>query len=300
VKLLALRPWVSRTLVACLLLTWLAGCSSTQFFYNRLDFFVPWYLGDYVSLDRSQDALLEEELQPFLAWHRQDELPRYIELLDRAERSLDQPVTRDQLAALTLDAEQALDRLQHRALDWMLVLGDALREEQLQEFMLALREQQAEYEEKYLERDDAHYRDDACERLQDNIRRYLGRLQTEQKTRLAVACANLRRSDSVWLAERAAWLERLDVLLQRAPDWQASLRQAVAQRRQSVSIEYRTIWDANTEVIQLAVIDLVNTRTERQDAHLRRELGKLREDLMALVEQGPADGSLVATTADED
>ncbi|HBQ41722.1 MAG TPA: hypothetical protein DD808_14325 [Halieaceae bacterium] len=74
----------------------------------------------------------------------------------------------------------------------------------------------------------------------------------------------------------------------------------MAQRRQSVSIEYRTIWDANTEVIQLAVIDLVNTRTERQDAHLRRELGKLREDLMALVEQGPADGSLVATTADED
>jgi hypothetical protein len=53
-------------------------------------------------------------------------------------------------------------------------------------------------------------------------------------------------------------------------------------------------------VIQLAVIDLVNTRTERQDAHLRRELGKLREDLMALVEQGPADGSQVATTADED
>ena len=127
-KPVALQRRVSRTLVACLLLTWLAGCSSTQFFYNRLDFFVPWYLGDYVSLDRSQDALLENELQPFLAWHRQDELPRYIELLQQAESSLDQPVTREQLTALTVDAEQALDRLQHRALDWMLVLGGALRD----------------------------------------------------------------------------------------------------------------------------------------------------------------------------
>ena len=68
----ALRRGLWHTVVGLLLLCVLAGCSSTSFFYNRLDFFVPWYLGDYVSLDRSQDELLENQLQPFLAWHRQD------------------------------------------------------------------------------------------------------------------------------------------------------------------------------------------------------------------------------------
>lgn len=295
----SLQRAVARTAVVGFLLLCLTACSSTRFFYNRLDFFVPWYLGDYVSLDRSQDVLLQSELQRFLAWHRQDELPRYIELLQRAERSLDEPLTREQLVALTADAEQALDRLQDRALDWMLVLADALHQDQLDEFMDELREQQAEYEEKYLERDDADYRDDACERLQDNASRYLGRLQTEQKTRLAVGCASLRRSDSVWLAERAVWLDRLDAILQREPDWQASLRQAIAQRRDSVSPEYRATWEANTEVIQRAVVDVLNSRTERQDAHLRRELGKLQDDLVALVEQGLPEGARLATSADE-
>jgi hypothetical protein len=295
----ALRRGLWHTVVGLLLLCVLAGCSSTSFFYNRLDFFVPWYLGDYVSLDRSQDELLENQLQPFLAWHRQDELPRYIALLDRAQSTLDRPVTRDDLADLVVDGERALDRLQNRALDWMLVLGDALREDQLADFMRELREQQAEFEEKYLERDDARYQDDACERLQDNARRYLGRLQSEQKTRLAVGCASLQRSDGVWLAEREAWLDRLEVLLQREPDWHAALRQALTQRRENVADAYRDIWSHNTSVIQRAVVDLLNTRTERQDVHLRRELGKLRADLVALVEQGRDDAARLATSAGE-
>jgi hypothetical protein len=31
----------------------LSGCSSTTFFYNRLDFILPWYLDKYVDLNRA-------------------------------------------------------------------------------------------------------------------------------------------------------------------------------------------------------------------------------------------------------
>ena len=275
----------SRFWVLGLLLVFLVGCSSTRFAYNRLDFLVPWYLGDYVSLDRDQGRLLKAELQPFLDWHRQQELPRYIALLDRVESKLDQQLTAADVVLLAEEAEVAIYRLQDRALDWMLALGEELRDEQMAEFIAGLQEQQAEYEEKYLERDDAEFRGDSCERLEDNARKYIGRLQREQKAGLAAACDDMRRSDGLWLEARAQWVTRLELILQREPGWQEDLREALVQRGETVSADYRSTYDHNARVIQLAVAELLNSRSERQEAHLRRELGKLRRDLAALVEQ---------------
>jgi hypothetical protein len=276
----------ARLWIVALLLVFLAGCSSTRFAYNRLDLLVPWYLGDYVTLDRDQGRLLKAELQPFLDWHRQQELPRYIALLDRVEGKLDRQLTAEDMVLLTGEAELAIYRLQDRALDWMLALGEELRDEQMAEFIAGLQEQQAEYEEKYLERDDAGFRSDSCERLQDNARKYIGRLQREQKAALAAACDDMRRSDGLWLEARSQWIARLERILQREPGWQDALREALVQRGETVSEDYRSTYDHNARVIQLAVVGLLNSRSERQDAHLRRELGKLRRDLAALAEQG--------------
>ena len=51
--------------IACLLC--LAACSSTTFVYNRLDTILPWYVDDYVELNREQDKYLDGLLTPFLA-----------------------------------------------------------------------------------------------------------------------------------------------------------------------------------------------------------------------------------------
>ncbi len=59
----------------------LTACSGTTLVYNRLDTILPWYVDDYVDLDNPQQQLLDQTLQPFLRWHRQQELPRYVEVL---------------------------------------------------------------------------------------------------------------------------------------------------------------------------------------------------------------------------
>ena len=45
-----------RMLSSVMLLLLLSGCSATQLIYNRVDILVRWYLDDYVSLDREQQA----------------------------------------------------------------------------------------------------------------------------------------------------------------------------------------------------------------------------------------------------
>lgn len=278
------RQW--RAALALLAVLWLTACSTTAFFYNRLDFLVPWYLDDYVELDREQDRQLDRLLAPFLEWHRREELPRYAALLDELEDRLDRPLTAADLEHFTREVEIAGDRVQTHSLDWLLGIGEQLSEEQLAEFIANLREKQEELEEEYLERDLEEYREESYDRLLDNCQDYLGRLDREQREALRASVEELQRFDSLWLDERAAWIDRLEQLLRREPGWEQRVREAVATRWADSSEAYRQMYSHNLVVVREALRELVNGRSERQDRHLRRRLENLREDFLALSREG--------------
>lgn len=275
----------ARTVLLCSLL-FLSACSSTTFVYNRLDFFIPWYLDDYVELDRAQEEQLDALLLPFLGWHRQEELPRYVALLDRIGGELDRPLSPAQIAAIYSDLEGAWLRLQERALEWLLVLGARLSDEQVEEFLEHLWERQQDFEDEYLDRSDREYREESYEALRDSMQDYLGRLSSEQRDRLQAASMELQRSDAIWLQERAVWLERLGILLQRQPGWELRTREAIALRDETVSAQYLATYEHNLGVIFSAVADVLNARSAEQDRRLRGELRDLREDLEGLIAQG--------------
>ncbi len=264
----------------------LGACSTTTFLYNRLHIIVPWYLGTYVDLDREQRDYLDRQLQPFLAWHRNEELASYVAIIADVEASLDRDLTPADVAAVSARFESAWYRLEARGLEWMLELGARLSDEQMAEFIDTLRDKQREYEEEYLSRSDEAFRRDSYDGLKDGLQDFMGRLDASQRAVLEQASGELLRSDGVWLAERAVWVERLDTLLQRQPGWQEGIREALAQRDQTVSREYVDTYAHNLEVIHRAVATVVNSRSDRQDRRLRRELADLREDLQLLIERG--------------
>ena len=264
----------------------LGGCSSTTFVYNRLDFLLPWYLDDYVELNQAQDQILDDQLRPFLAWHRSVELPLYLQILDDIDRRLDGELTVDDIAAISLEFEDAWLRLEGRALDWLLTLGERLTDEQVQEFLAALWDRQEEYEKKYLKRSEREYRRDSYDNLVDNMQDYLGRLDRDQKQVLESASEELMRSDSIWLRERTAWLQRLEVFMRREPGWQQAVRDSIKRRSETVSADYLELYEHNLGVIHAALAQVLNSRTEKQDSRLRKKIADLREDLQTLVAQG--------------
>ena len=60
-----------------------------KFWYNRLDWLVPWYLDDYVELSDIQEERLELFLQDKTKWHRKSQLPLYIDMLERMTSDLE-------------------------------------------------------------------------------------------------------------------------------------------------------------------------------------------------------------------
>ena len=276
---------LNRIGLVCTLLL-LGACSSTTFVYNRLDFLLPWYLDDYAELNRAQDQYLDELLAPFLAWHRAEELPRYIEIIDQIDASLDQLLTADEVALISAEFESAWFRLEGEALDWLLDLGAKLSDEQVAGFMEELWEQQRKYEDKYLDRSEKEFHEDSYESFLDSMQDYLGRLDREQRALLRDASDGLLRSDRAWLQERAAWLEKLGILMQREPGWQKRVREAIAARSENTSPEYRRIYTHNLALILATVATVFISRCDKLDRRLRKALSDLREDLETLIAQG--------------
>jgi hypothetical protein len=266
-----------------------SACSSTTYVYNRLDFLLPWYMDDYVDLDAEQEAYLDELLVPFLAWHRAQELPVYLTALNNIEDSLDSPLTAEIVGTLFTNFESAWLRLQSEGLTQLLDLGARLSDEQIAAFLEALWEQQREFEEEYLERDEEEFFEDNDDNMLDTFQDYLGKLSDDQKQWVQDSGRQLLRSDQVWLKERAQWLTELGILLEREPGWQERVRVAVSAKNKNITPEYQRVYEHNMDAIYQLIAQVLNARSERQSRHLRDKLTDIRQDLETLIAQGKTD-----------
>jgi hypothetical protein len=73
-----------------LLLLGVVGCG-LRMTYPNLDWLIPWYVADYISLNQEQRSLLEKRLMPALDWHCHTQLPVYAHMLKALANDLDDP-----------------------------------------------------------------------------------------------------------------------------------------------------------------------------------------------------------------
>lgn len=268
----------------CLLLACLLAACTASFTYNNLDRLIPWYVDGYVDLSHDQREILRGQLTPLLEWHRQEELNRYIAVLDRVDDDLQRPVTAEVVQswvdAVTAAAERAEIHMLRVALDF----GATLSDDQMAELTASLWERQREYEEEFLGRSDAEYREESFENLRDFLKRQVGRLNAAQLAELRSAADRLERFDAVWLEDRAAWLRRLEPLLQRPTGWQEAVEAAHLQRRTNRTPGYRETLRHNLDAINPAVAGVLNGLSERQRAQAAESLDELRSHLRDLMD----------------
>ena len=281
----AFRCGVKRLLLTGLLLTQVA-CSSTTFFYNRLDTIINWYVDDYVTLTKDQRADFDRRLAGLLDWHRREELPRYTALLTQFEMGLDPTLEKATVEHLFTALSEAADRLEVRTLDLMIEFGKTLSPEQRLEFMAELQREQEEQRETLLGRTDAEYQDDARERLSDNLARFMGRLSEDQKAGIEEHVQAYQRFDGPWLDDRERWTAQLHAILrQENPDWPAQVRRVLAGREKARSADYIRVYENNSRVSRAVFRDVINLRSAKQDRRLRRKINDYRDDFVLLTEQ---------------
>jgi len=267
--------------LACLL----TGCSNT-FIYNQMDWLIPWYVGDYLDLNRAQKKYFKSELPPLLDWHRNEELRNYLVLLDLIESDLDKSVTAAAVSTWADELIAAYDRLKQRSIPLAFKIGEAMSDLQLKYFMEEMYEKQDDLEKEYLPRSEAEFRTQTYDNFEEGISGFMGRLQKSQLQRLQQAASDIVRFDEAWLAQRRTWLEHGEKLLDREPGWREAALDLLNNREQFESPAYKAANLHNQEVIYSTLADVIQARTRKQDERLRDEIEDFRRGINKLIAQG--------------
>ncbi|MBW8192603.1 hypothetical protein K0504_16310 [Neiella marina] len=204
-------------ILSVLALCGLVSACSFKTTYKFLDWLVPWYVDDYVSLNDIQERLLDDELARLLNWHQSTELERY---------AADMALFREQFAAEQWTAEQWLaqldqmrnhqKRLLAEALPSLAKLARSLSDEQVDELFDNIEQQVAKSRKKSAERTEQEWLEYWYDNTEEGLEKWLDSL-TKPQQNILTQWATTRPYDEALIERQGEF-------------WMARLREILAQR----------------------------------------------------------------------
>lgn len=274
---------LSIILLAVLLLT---GCG-IKFWYNRIDWIVPWFMDDFVELTDGQEDRLEQILIAQTKWHRQQELPRYIAFLTAVRQDVEQQAVaqnyqtrRQQISVFyeTLLAQLAPDAASLMA---------QLTPEQANAMLTTLAKQDKERMEDYSELSAAERVVEIEENLRDSLRDWVGRLTSSQRALVKEWAAAIKDTTEQRMIYRKAWREAMAFELEVAAldNNQQGLEQLITNGQQFQSETLRQLYQHNAAQSERFLIALYESLSTRQKQKLINRLNDYIDDFNDLNQQ---------------
>ncbi|MGJ7510603.1 DUF6279 family lipoprotein [Variovorax sp. GT1P44] len=159
----------------------LAACSAIKLAYNNLPEVSYWWLDGYVDFDGTQTPRVRDELERLLAWHRQNELPKIVGLLQRAQVLAPNDITPEQTCEMVSEIRTRLLALAERAEPAGAELAVSLTESQLQQLERKYVKINADYRKDWLDRSVAKQHEKRYEQFLDRSEDFYGRLDDDQR-----------------------------------------------------------------------------------------------------------------------
>jgi hypothetical protein len=262
--------------------------SCTRFLYNKIDTFVVWKIGSYVSLSKAQKKELKLQVGDNLELVRQDEMPRVAAVLDEAARGVESGYVTP--AMLDDGYQQMLVLMDEFMLgivpvsEWLLL---SLSDEQVEELFENLEELNQEMYEDYSGPTDEERRDNRNKSAIKMAQRFTGRLSDEQKLLITDALAEMADSSVEWIDYQREWQGRFRGLVENPPPSQAfrdELTLLFVYPRSFHTPEYRARVDANRKIFNTMMEELLTGLTDKQRSRVVEKLDGYAETLTKLAE----------------
>ncbi|MBV2264629.1 MAG: hypothetical protein KUL79_13905 [Thauera sp.] len=284
------RPLRRLILIACSALL-LAGCG-LRFAYSQLDWLLPWYLRDYITLNAGQRVELDARLAGLLDWHCRSHLPEYVALLRSANATLaDGRVDAARLEPFLARGEALWREIVAELESELRVLLAGLSAEQVDELAASFGRRGEEARAEFLSGDAAAQHAARIERMEERLRRWFGRMTPAQRDRIAAWSRALQPTTEAWLDDRARWqAELLDALRVRADAsaFAPRLAQALAPREARWSAQHRAAVAHNRARTLELLADLHALAGEAQRRRLQGEIEALASQFAGMACTEPA------------
>jgi hypothetical protein len=284
-----MRPTLLCLLLLCSLLT--AGCSAIDFAYNNAPSFVASELEDAFDLDDAQRDELDAGLEHFFRWHRQEELARYQQILDKAALNAADGITAPELLEFVDTLRLAWRRLLEQAIDNSGDLALTLTPDQIEHYQRYYRDDFGEYAD-YLEMS-AQQReifrvDSAIERLE----KWFGPFDNAQLVKIRPRLQQLPEFYLAWIRFREARQRALVNALREAPrkglshqQLKSILLDPEADYARAFEVDRIAYWQAYA----LTVEEISGWLSKAQLRHAIARLQKYSRSIADLRKQDPED-----------
>jgi len=286
-----------------LLLLMLGGCS-IKFIYNNVDRFIRWEVNDLVDFDAEQTAYFNAQLAQVLYWHRKTQLPVYAELFASMPSRVADGIAPTEVTALAQQLEGWGSEIEQQVFPVAIQLLLSLSVEQANQLPINLKKANGEFladeRDKNLEQDQRRWRKSVAK----NFRRFIGRLNREQKDYLIAQAPRYQSERALWVAYRQRWQSEMLELVHAwgrselsAQEFADSMSE-LSKRRRDFYGEFSEVNQSNRDLIaQVSSWLLTNLSTKQRDrfadamASISEDFTELAADLPE--QQPPRVGCLV-------
>ncbi len=192
----------------------ISGCS-TKFGYNNIDWLIHWYVDDYVDLDQQQRKQFDAQMEKFLAWHRDTELPLYrSQLVEIQQKVTVGDLNQQQWYGHLDQIRQHYSRSRDELAVLMAPLATTLTDEQVDELFAELKDQDEEDREDELAETPEQDRQERFERMVERMESWFGQFNGQQIALLEKYVDNYESSFFQRMDFRARIQQAMAVLLE--------------------------------------------------------------------------------------
>ena len=260
----------------------LVGCGP-RLIYPHLEWLVPWYVSDYISLDKSQKNMLQNRLLKQLDWHCRTQLPTYAEFLRNIGRDLADPhqtLDYPRIQAYNTHLMKLWKELMRQIGPDIVDILATASDEQLDELFANLAKQNQEFQKKYVDQPPAKLLENRQKRMFKRVKYWISDLTTEQKALVGDWNTQLTPIAADWLQNREyVQLEARRLLAQRNdPEFRTAMLDFIVNPENMQTAAYQKKIDANIDISIRFVIQLNQTLSRRQRSYLLNRIESLATD----------------------
>ena len=274
---------MKKIVLIIVLLLMITGCGP-RLLYPHLDWLIPWYVDDYISLDGEQKSMLEERLAQHIDWHCRTQLAGYAEFLralGKDAADLQQPIDYQRLNSYYEQLRQHWQELVRQiAPDIADILATAT-DAQIDELDNNLKDQNEKLRSKYLDLPPEKLVARRAERMVERLEDWLSQLTTDQEQAVDRWSRELKPTTADWLENNKNFQAEVRHLLgQRSAStaFKQKFVEIIVYPKKLRSTDYQQKIDANTEMTLKFLAAVLGMQTSGQRQYLLKRTESLAKD----------------------
>jgi len=252
--------------------------------YPHLDWLVPWYVSDYISLDSDQKNMFEARLLKLLDWHCRTQLPVYATILRALGRDLansSKPVDAATLQAYSARLMALWKELLRQIDPGITNILATATDAQVNELFDNLEKQNQKFKKEYIDLPPDELFQNRKDRMDKRTIYWISTLSPAQKQ--AVSDWNLQLAPIAvdWLQNRETIqteARRLMVRRHDDPGFRIAMQELIIHPESMRSAEYQRKIDINTTATIRLMVQLNKLLSEKQRSYLLDRIESLAAD----------------------